>query len=79
MGASGNIELVFPSTYEEFKYACFPHLRTFLFAGKPPTYLTKVVRMPNVPEIDKRGTLTFASTQSGTTNGSSVLAAEAAE
>lgn len=58
-GQSGNIRLSYPATYSSFKYACFPLLRTFLYAGKAPVYLTKVVRKPDVVEIDKYGKMVY--------------------
>jgi len=59
-GESGNMKLMFPSTYSEFKYFCFPHLRTFLYKDGDsfkPVYLTKVVRRPaaHILEIDRNG------------------------
>ena len=53
-GESGNIKLDTSASYNPFKYSCFPHLRTFLYSGGP-RYLTKVVRKPDVPEIDRFG------------------------
>ena len=49
-GSSGNIGLDVRASYSPYKHKCFPHLRTFLYASGP-VYLTKVVRLPNVPEI----------------------------
>lgn len=49
-GQSGNIKLDVRASYNPYKYFCFPHLRTFLYA-KGPVYLTKVVRVPDVTEI----------------------------
>jgi len=58
-GLSGNIKLDTRASYSSFKHVCFPHLRTFLYAGAP-RYLTKVVRLPkDVPEIDKNGKLVY--------------------
>lgn len=57
-GKSGNVKLDTKASYSPFKYACFPRLRTFLYAGGP-TYLTKVVRKPDVPEIDKNGKFVY--------------------
>lgn len=56
-GESGNMRLAFPFTYNPYKFFCFPHLRTFIYAGenKAPVYLTKVVRTPNVKEVDRNG------------------------
>jgi hypothetical protein len=53
-GKSGNIQLDMRASYSPWKYCCFPHLRTFLYANGP-VYLTHVERLPDVPEITKRG------------------------
>lgn len=53
-GKSGNIKLDVKASYSPFKHKCFPHLRTFLYASGP-VYLTKVVRKPDVTEINKYG------------------------
>jgi hypothetical protein len=53
-GKSGNIALDTRASYSLFKYCCFPKLRTFLYASGP-VYLTKVVRKPDVMEIDRYG------------------------
>ena len=53
-GKSGNQRLDTRASYSPFKHACFPSLRTFLYADGP-RYLTKVVRTPDVPEIDRDG------------------------
>ena len=53
-GKSGNISLDTKASYSLFKHSCFPHLRTFLYASGP-VYLTRVVRTPDVPEINKQG------------------------
>lgn len=55
-GKSGNIALGVNPSYSEFKFECHPHLRTFLYASGP-VYLTKVVKVPDVPEVDKYGTI----------------------
>lgn len=57
-GRSGNIKLDTKASYSLQKYSCFPQLRTFLYATGP-VYLTKVVRKPNVPEINKDGRLVY--------------------
>lgn len=57
-GKSGNIGLDVKASYSAFKHFCFPNLRTFLYASGP-TYLTKVVRQPDVTEIDKYGNYVF--------------------
>jgi hypothetical protein len=49
-GKSGNIKLGTTASYSDHKYNCFPSLRTFLYASGP-VYLTKVVRVPDVPEL----------------------------
>lgn len=53
-GQSGNIKLDTKASYSSFKYVCFPHLRTFIYADGP-VYLTQVVRKPDVLEVDKHG------------------------
>lgn len=53
-GKSGNIKLGTKASYSAFKHQCHPHLRTFLYASGP-VYLTKVVRVPDVQEIDSKG------------------------
>jgi hypothetical protein len=53
-GKSGNIKLDIRAAYNSYKYSCNPRIRTFLYASGP-VYLTKVVRKPDVPEIDKHG------------------------
>lgn len=55
-GKSGNIKLDVKASYNNFKYSCFPHLRTFLYVTGP-VHLTQVVRKPDVPEIDKYGNI----------------------
>lgn len=51
-GQSGNVRLDTKASYSAFKHCCFPLLRTFLYVGGP-MYLTKVVRVPDVPELTK--------------------------
>ena len=51
-GKSGNIKLDIKAGYSSYKFCCFPNLRTFLYASGP-VYLTRVVRKPDVIEIDK--------------------------
>ncbi len=53
-GKSGNLKLDTKASYNSFKFCCHPQLRTFLYASGP-TYLTKVIRRPDVIEIDKNG------------------------
>jgi hypothetical protein len=57
-GKSGNIRLDTIASYSPFKYTCFPNLRTFIYASGP-VYLTKVVRVPDVPEINKDGKVIY--------------------
>lgn len=57
-GKSGNIQLDTRSSYSLYKHACFPNLRTFLYADGP-LYLAKVVRKPDVIEIDKHGQIVY--------------------
>jgi uncharacterized protein (DUF1810 family) len=53
-GASGNVKLDTRASYSPYKYCCFPNLRTFLYSSGP-VYLTRVVRQPDVQEVDKYG------------------------
>lgn len=53
-GKSGNIQLDTKASYNVFKHTCFPNLRTFIYANGP-VYLTKVVQIPNVLEVDRYG------------------------
>lgn len=57
-GKSGNVKLGVRASYSPFKYSCHPQLRTFLYASGP-VYLTKVVRKPDVTEIDKYGKIVY--------------------
>ena len=50
-GKSGNEKLGVNCSYCSFKDHCWPGLRTFMYAGGRPVFLTKVEREPNVPEI----------------------------
>lgn len=59
-GKAGNIKLGTKASYSAFKWECFPHLRAFLYS-KGPVYLTKVVRVPDVPEINKQGRMLVSS------------------
>lgn len=57
--ASGNTRLDTKSSYNPYKFCCFPELRTFIYS-KGPQYFTKVVKTPTykgVPlmEIDRAG------------------------
>jgi hypothetical protein len=51
-GKSGNLKLGVECSYCPFKEACWPGLRTFLYANKP-VFLTRVERLPKVPEASK--------------------------
>ncbi len=55
-GQSGNYRLDTKASYSAYRHSCFPELRTFLYADGP-RYLTKVMRKPDVPEIDHRGNI----------------------
>lgn len=57
-GKSGNIKLDMRASYSPQKYLCHPSLRTFLYASGP-VYLTKVVRKPDVTEVDRNGKLVY--------------------
>jgi len=57
-GKSGNIKLGVRASYNAFKYCCHPQLRCFLYASGP-VYLTKVVRKPDVPEVDRHGKIVY--------------------
>jgi len=59
-GKSGNVGLGVRASYSPFKYQCFPELRTFIYSDGP-VYLTKVVRRPDVKEIDKFGQEVYTS------------------
>lgn len=58
-GAAGNIALGMRASYSEFKFECFPQLRTFLYSSGP-VYLIKVVRKPDVPEVDRWGKIIYS-------------------
>ena len=49
-GKSGNMRLGTNCGYCAFKKTCWPGVRTFVYSAKP-MYLTKVVRLPDVPEV----------------------------
>jgi hypothetical protein len=57
-GKAGNIKLDARASYNQFKYQCHPSLRTFLYATGP-VYLTKVIRRPDVTEVDKDGKIVY--------------------
>lgn len=59
-GKSGNYKLGIKASYSPFKFSCFPHLRTFLYSDGP-RYLTKVIRKPDVIEIDRYGKPVYSS------------------
>lgn len=48
-GKSGNMKLGTVCSYCPFKKTCWPGLRTFLYS-KGPVFLTKVEKLPDVPE-----------------------------
>jgi hypothetical protein len=50
-GASGNMKLCTNCSYCGFNKTCFPHGRTFLYAGNKPVTLTVVKRLPKVREV----------------------------
>jgi len=50
-GKSGNRKLGINCQYCDFKRECWPGLRTFVYAGGKPSFLTKVVSLPRVPEV----------------------------
>lgn len=52
-GKSGNRKLCTECSYCPFKQVCWPGLRTFTYAGGP-TFLSKVVREPNVTEAKRK-------------------------
>lgn len=52
VGSSGNIGLDTRASYSLYKHLCFPELRTFLYANGP-VHLVKVVRTPDVPELQR--------------------------
>ncbi len=49
-GKSGNRKLGVECSYCPFKHSCYPNLRVFNYYNGP-TFLTHVVREPNVPEV----------------------------
>ncbi len=57
-GKSGNIKLDTKASYNPFKFCCFPGLRKFIYSDGP-RYLTKVTRLPDVPEENKDGTIRY--------------------
>ena len=59
-GKAGNIILDVTGSYSPFKYCCQPSLRIFIYADGP-RYFTKVVRTPDVIEVDKHGKVCYNS------------------
>jgi hypothetical protein len=57
-GKSGNYRLGTTASYNPFKYQCNPRIRTFLYSDGP-RYLTRVVRQPDVREVDKNGKVVY--------------------
>lgn len=57
-GKSGNYRLGTVASYNAYKFACKPFIRTFLYSDGP-RYLTKVVRKPDVIEVDKNGNVVY--------------------
>jgi hypothetical protein len=57
-GKSGNLKLDVAASYSMYKHFCNPGLRTFLYTDGP-RYLTRVVRKPDVVEIDKHGKVVY--------------------
>lgn len=53
-GKSGNEKLCVNCSYCSFKAHCWPELRTFIYAGGRPVFLTHVEREPNVPEVTNK-------------------------
>jgi hypothetical protein len=49
-GGSGNKKLGTVCSYCAFKHTCWPEARTFLYANGP-RFLTRVARLPQVPEV----------------------------
>lgn len=52
-GKSGNMKLPIGCSYCKHKYRCHPDVRLFLYSGGP-RWLTKVAKVPNVPESKER-------------------------
>jgi len=50
-GKSGNEKLGVNCSYCPFKAYCWPKLRTFMYAGGRPVFLTRVEKLPKVPEV----------------------------
>jgi len=61
-GQSGNLRLDLKASYNPYKYFCNPHLRTFLYkerGGTKPVHLVKVIRKPDVTEVDRDGRIVY--------------------
>lgn len=58
-GKSGNECLDVKASYNNFKYFCNPNLRTFLYSNGP-RFLIKVLRKPDVVEIDRYGKIIYS-------------------
>jgi len=54
-GKSGNLKLGVNCSYCDFKQICWPTLRTFMYSGNRPVFLTHVEREPDVTEVTKDG------------------------
>lgn len=52
-GKSGNMKLPVECSYCNHKNTCYPLLRTFIYAGGRPVYLTEVIKEPKVFELVK--------------------------
>lgn len=57
-GKSGNIKLDLKASYNPYKFCCKPGLKVFIYADGP-RYLTKVVRKPDVLEVDRYGKIIY--------------------
>ncbi len=57
-GKSGNMKLDMKASYNPYKHLCFPKLRTFIYASGP-VYLTRVIRKPDVMEVDASGKILY--------------------
>jgi hypothetical protein len=51
-GKSGNMKLDTGCSYCQYKFRCFPDVRTFIYS-QGPRYLTEVVRTPDVYEVPR--------------------------
>lgn len=63
-GKSGNYRLGVTASYSPFKFACHPHLRTFIYSDGP-RFLTRVERRPTradgslITEVDRDGKIVY--------------------